>query len=65
MKPPKPYTEEELLKGDPEPHDYLVVIPDNKYGILSGYYTWQLLVNLLRYYKDSPDAVQFIADMME
>lgn len=42
-----------------------IFMPDNEYGIDEGYYTWDDLVNLLRTHKNNPEAIQFIADMME
>ncbi len=42
-----------------------IYIPDNEYEIAEGYYDWSGLVRLLRKFKNNPDAVQFIADMME
>jgi hypothetical protein len=46
---------------DPE----LFTIPENDYGIEEGPVHYSRLVDLLRVYKDHPDAIQFIADMME
>ena len=40
-------------------------MPDNEYGIPEGYCEWSDLVALLRNYKNNPEAIQFIADMME
>jgi hypothetical protein len=40
-------------------------IPDNNVIPENGYMTMNDIVNLLRKYKASPDAVQFIADMLE
>ncbi len=34
-------------------------------GIRPGYYTRNQVVALLREHKDDPDAIQFIADMLE
>lgn len=45
--------------------DLELYIPDNEVGIAEGYYSWQDLVKLLREHKGNPDAIQFIADMME
>ncbi len=42
-----------------------IYMPDNEYGIAEGYYDWSGLVKLLRKVKNNPDAMQFIADMME
>lgn len=40
-------------------------IPDNKIVPENGYMTVNDIVNLLRKYKARPDAIQFIADMLE
>ena len=40
-------------------------IPTNKYNIKSKYYTYQGIINLLRKYKNKPDHIQFITDMLE
>ena len=42
-----------------------VYIPDNVYSIPAGYYGQRDLVDLLRCFKAVPDAIQFIADMLE
>jgi hypothetical protein len=42
-----------------------LVIPENDYGIPPGSYTQNQIADLLRKYKDSPEAVRFIADMIE
>lgn len=40
-------------------------IPENEYGIEEGYYLGNSLVKLLRDYKDRPEVIEFIADMLE
>lgn len=39
-----------------------VLIPENDHGVPEG---WQNVVHLLRTFADKPDAVRFIADMIE
>lgn len=43
----------------------LIFIPLNETIIENGYYDNSGLVKMLRKYKGTPDAIQFIADMME
>lgn len=43
----------------------IIYIPENDFGILEGYYSTNEIVNLLRKNCNNPQAVQFIADMME
>jgi hypothetical protein len=43
----------------------VVYIPDNEYGLKVGGRTTNDLASLLREYQDNPEAIQFIADMME
>lgn len=40
-------------------------IPENEYGIKEGYYLGNAIVDLLREYKDRPNIIEFIADMLE
>lgn len=40
-------------------------IPENEYGIEEGYYLGNAIVKLLRGYKDRPEVIEFIADMLE
>ena len=40
-------------------------IPDNDFGIKRGHYRHREIVALLRQFKTNPEAIQFIADMME
>lgn len=42
-----------------------IFIPENDFGIRSTIYDRREIVELLRKFKFNPDAVQFIADMME
>ena len=46
-----------------------VLIPDPDcppdFGITPGYYDRAGIVALMRYHKANPDAIQFVADMME
>ena len=44
---------------------FQLLIPDNEYGIPSKYYIGNEIVKLLRDYKNNPDVIQFIADMLE
>jgi hypothetical protein len=44
---------------------YELIIPDNDCGIPAGYYAWSELVSLLRKHCNEPEAIHFIADMME
>lgn len=44
---------------------FQLLIPDNEYGIEEGYYVGNAIVELLRKYKDKPEVIQFIADMLE
>lgn len=39
--------------------------PPDCHGITPGYYDHAGVVALLRFHKGSPDAIQFVADMME
>jgi hypothetical protein len=45
--------------------NYGVFIPVNKYDIGKGYYTINQIVDLLRDYKNNPEIIQFLADMLE
>lgn len=40
-------------------------IPENEFGIEEGYYLGNAIVKLLRDYKDRPEVIEFIADMLE
>lgn len=40
-------------------------IPENEFGIPEGYYTLGELSSCISKYKNDPDAIQFIAEMME
>ena len=40
-------------------------IPENDHAIPVGYYDQRAIVALLRQFKTSPGAIQFIADMLE
>lgn len=42
-----------------------VFFPPNEFGIKPGYYSRRGIVELLRRHKKNPDAIQFIADMLE
>jgi len=42
-----------------------IYIPSNKHGVPIGYCTQRSIVYLLRTFKNNPDAIQFIADMLE
>jgi len=44
---------------------FLICIPQNEVIPDQGYFSVNQVVALLRKYKDNPDAVQFIADMLE
>lgn len=40
-------------------------IPENEYKIPEGFYGTQEIVNILRQFKSNPDAISYIADMLE
>ena len=40
-------------------------IPENAYGIPEGFYGTQDIVNILRQFKGNPEAIAYIADMLE
>ena len=40
-------------------------IPENEYFIQEGYYTNDMLADLLRFHRHNPDIIYFIADMLE
>lgn len=40
-------------------------IPENNFGIDEGYYSTNQIVDFLRWNSNNPDAICFIADMME
>lgn len=42
-----------------------IFIPENDVISENGYMTMNEIVDLLRKYKTNPDAIQFIADMLE
>ncbi len=44
---------------------FQIFIPENEYGIEEGYYLGNAIVKLLRDYKDRPEVIEFIADMLE
>ena len=44
---------------------YIVFIPRNRYGIKSGYYDNRALRALLIVKKDDPDAIEYIAGLLE
>lgn len=44
---------------------FQLLIPDNEYGIPAKYYIGNEIVKLLRDYKNNPEVIQFIADMLE
>lgn len=39
-------------------------IPENEYEIEEDYYLGNAIVILLRYYKDCPEVIEFIADIL-
>ena len=44
----------------------IIPVPDyNRFGMRCGYHNHAELVGLLRDHKTNPEAIQFIADMME
>ena len=45
--------------------DKLVYIPENNFDISAGYYSLDMLADLLRRYRNDPDIIYFIADMLE
>lgn len=42
-----------------------VYIPSNQFGIAEGNYNTNQIVQLLRDFKNNPEAIEYIADMME
>lgn len=42
-----------------------IYIPSNKYRIKEGYYSLVGIISLLRQHKNSPEKIQFLADMLE
>ena len=42
-----------------------IFIPENDVILENGYMTMNEIVDLLRKYKTNPDAIQFIAEMLE
>lgn len=42
-----------------------IFIPENEVIPENGYFSHSQIVNLLRKYKENPEAIQFIADMLE
>lgn len=47
------------------PNDFKVYIPSNEFKIRQGYYSRNRFVALMRKYKNNPEIVQFLADMLE
>jgi hypothetical protein len=54
------------------PNDAVLLIPESEqeeeqpaYGVKPGYYNSKQMLQLLDIHKDNPDAVHFIADMLE
>jgi hypothetical protein len=45
--------------------DFELYIPENKIIAEHGYIKYDEIVKMLKKYKQNPDAIQFIADMME
>lgn len=60
---------DEEPKNEEEPEvlilRFQLLIPENEYGIPAKYYIGNEIVKLLRDYKNNPDVIQFIADMLE
>lgn len=50
------------MNEKPETTQQTVYIPQTDYNIEEG---WHVVVTLLRKYKSNPNAVQYIADMLE
>lgn len=46
-------------------YDFIVFIPENDFGIQEGYYEANDIAMLLRTHRYDPDAIHFIADMLE
>ncbi len=44
---------------------FQLLIPENEYRIPAKYYIGNEIAKLLRDYKNNPDVIQFIADMLE
>lgn len=47
-----------------ETEDQFIFLPDAG-GIKEGWYSRQQFVGLMRRYKDQPDTIHFLADMLE
>lgn len=60
-------SEEQQAQEEPEVLilRFQLLIPENEYGIPAKYYVGNEIVKLLRDYKNNPDVIQFIADMLE
>lgn len=61
----EPEDQEEGSEQDVLMLRFQLFIPDNDYGIEEGYYIGNAIVELLRKYKDKPEIIEFIADMLE
>lgn len=46
-------------------NDWMVFIPDKRFGILPGWHSRNQIVGHLRALRECPEAIQFIADMLE
>lgn len=62
--------EAQMHNQENDPQEILVLrfqtfISENEYGIEEGYYIGNAIVKLLRDYKDRPEVIEFIADMLE
>lgn len=56
----------ERIRPQPETFpDCFTYLPENQYGIEEGHYRLEGFVHLMRRHKHEPEAVQFLADMLE
>ena len=71
MRKPRPITTSAEARAERVNTGEGVLIPDPRdgvppdFGITPGYYDRAGIVALMRHHKTDPDAIQFLADMME
>jgi hypothetical protein len=57
---------QELMRPQQETFPgYFIYLPENEYGIEEGHYRQEGFVHLMREHKHEPQAIQFLADMLE
>lgn len=60
------HTVAERMRPQPETFpDCFTYLPENECGIAEGHYRLEGFVHLLRQHKHEPEAIQFLADMLE